>query len=279
MQLDFEILEKIIADALIEDIGQGDITSDLVIPDDAIITADFVAREDCIICGTPVLEEIFSRYGDYIKFQPMSQEGKRLKAGSKIFRISGNAKLILKTERVALNLIQYLSGIATQTSKFVERVSHTKAKILDTRKTLPYYRMLSKYAVWVGGGNNHRFRLDDGILIKDNHIAFANNITDAVTKAKARNTGLKVEVECDNIDQVKEAISAEADIILLDNMDIETLKKAVELRGSKNILLEASGGVNFDSVKEIAETGVDFISVGALTHSVKAIDIGLDISA
>lgn len=277
MQLDFNKLEEIILNALSEDIGQGDITSELVIPDSANITANFVAREDCVVCGIPILEQVFSRYND-VRFQPSVQEGRKLKAGSIIFKVSGNARAILKTERVALNLMQYLSGIATETSKFAEKISHTSARILDTRKTLPGYRMLSKYAVWVGGGNNHRFCLDDGILIKDNHIALAGNIREAVLKAKAGNTGLKVEVECDNLLQVEEAINAEADIILLDNMDIETLKRSVALRGQKNTMLEASGGVNLDNVKGIAETGVDYISVGRLTHSVKAIDIGLDVA-
>ncbi len=277
MQLDSDKLEKIIAAALEEDIGNGDITSELTIGDNQHLSADFVARENCVVAGIPVLEQLFSREGGKITFEPRSLEGKEIKNGDIIFSVSGNARVILAFERVALNLLQYACGIATVTRKFANEVKHTKAKILDTRKTTPNLRLLARYAVWIGGGRNHRFCLDDGILIKDNHIALVGDIEKIISMAKSGTPeGMKVEVECDNLEQVEKAIAAGADIILLDNMDIEMLKKAVAMNNGK-CLLEASGGVNLKTVKAIAETGVDRISVGAITHSAPAVDIGLDI--
>jgi nicotinate-nucleotide pyrophosphorylase (carboxylating) len=277
MQLDLEKVRKIIDAALEEDIGSGDITSNLTIPEDATIKAEFITRENCVVSGIPVLEQIFLKQADKVKFNPTIIEGFEIKKGGSIFSVQGNARVILAYERVALNLLQYMCGIATLTRKFVHEIEHTKVKILDTRKTTPNLRVLAKYAVWIGGGKNHRFCLDDGILIKDNHIAFVGDISKAVELAKfSAPDGLKVEVECDNLDQVEKAIKAGADIILLDNMDIETLKKAVALNNGK-CLLEASGGVNLQTVRAIAETGVDYISVGAITHSAPNIDIGLDI--
>lgn len=279
MDLDFKRVDEIINIALTEDIGKGDITSDFTIDDNAKLTAKFVFREGAIFCGTPVLERIYTKFPD-ISYNPLIPEGKKVRVGTAVFEISGNAKTILKTERVALNLIQRMSGIATQTSKYVEKIAHTKAKILDTRKTTPGLRILEKYSVWIGGGNNHRFCLDDAILIKDNHIAICGNIENAIRKAKEKlisnNKKLTLEIECDNLDQAAKAIELGVDIILLDNMDLDSLRKAVKMAEGTNIRLEASGGVNLENVKDIAETGVDFISVGALTHSVKSVDIGLD---
>ena len=277
MQLDLNKLEKIIIAALEEDIGSGDITSQLTIPEDATITADFVAREDCVVAGIPVLEQIFSRESDKVTFEPKAMEGFDIKKGTVIFRVEGNARVILAFERLALNLLQHMCGIATLTRKFANEVKHTKVKIMDTRKTLPNLRILAKYAVWIGGGKNHRFGLYDGILIKDNHIGFVGDISKAVELAKfSAPNGMRVEVECDTLEQVEKAIKSGADIILLDNMDVATLKKAVEMNNGI-CLLEASGGVDLNTVKAIAEAGVDYISVGKITHSAPCIDIGLDI--
>ena len=278
MQLDLERTEKIIVDALNEDIGSGDITSKLTIPDDAVIEARFVTREKTVICGIPVVEQIFSRKGHQVEVIPQLIEGMVVQAGSCFLKVKGNARVILAYERVALNLLQHMSGVANLTRQFVEKIEHTNAKILDTRKTTVGLRVLEKYAVWIGGGKNHRFCLDDGILIKDNHISIAkSDLKTMVKQAKDKAPeGMKIEIECDTLQQVKDAIEANADIILLDNMNPETLREAVKLNKGKAIL-EASGGVNLKTVKDIAETGVDFISVGALTHSARNIDIGLDI--
>lgn len=279
MQLDLEITEKIIQNALNEDIGKGDITSALTIDNDKVIEGSFVPRERSVICGIPVVEQIFSRRYGEVEVIPELIEGMVVKEGTSFLKVKGKARVILAYERVALNLLQRMSGIANMTRRFADEVSHTKAKILDTRKTTPGLRVLEKYAVWIGGGKNHRFCLDDGILIKDNHISISgSNITAIIQRAKSEApAGMKVEIECDDLTQAEEAINAGADIILLDNMDIESLKKAVGLNAGRAIL-EASGGVTLETVKEIAETGVDYISVGAITHSAVAVDIGLDIN-
>ncbi len=277
MQLDLEKVRKIIATALEEDIGSGDITTNLTVAEDAELHADFVTRENCVVAGIPVLEEIFGRMAGRVRFEPKKLEGMEAKKGDVIFSVHGNARDILSHERVALNLLQYMCGIATTTRDYAKAIAHTKARILDTRKTIPGLRVLAKYAVWIGGGKNHRFGLYDGILIKDNHIAaVGGDVARAVELARLSAEGLKVEVECDTLDQAEKAMKAGADIILLDNMDNETLKKAVALNNGR-CLLEASGGVRLETVKAIAETGVDYISVGAITHSAKSIDIGLDI--
>lgn len=278
MQLDLERTELIIQNALNEDIGKGDITSALTIPDDAVIEAAFVLRENSVICGIPVVEQIFSRKSELVEVIPQTIEGSFEKAGTCFLKVKGNARVILAYERVALNLLQRMSGIASLTRQFVDKVSHTDVKILDTRKTIAGLRVLEKYSVWIGGGKNHRFCLDDGILIKDNHISISDsNITDIVKLAKQNAPeGLKVEIECDTLDQVRQAVAAKADIILLDNMTPELLREAISINNGV-ATLEASGGVNLETVKAIAETGVDYISVGALTHSAVAIDIGLDI--
>ena len=277
MQAYLKEAEAIIKNALIEDIGRGDITSQLVITIDAEAEYVFAAREDICLCGLDVAKKTFALVDGRVKFKSNAKDGDKIKKGKVITTVSGSVRSILKGERVALNFMQHLSAISTKTSKFVLQVKGTGAKILDTRKTTPGLRGLEKYAVFCGGGKNHRMRLDDGILIKDNHIDMAGGIKNALEKAKKGNKHkLLIEVECDNLKQVSEALSAGADIIMLDNMDVKTMKKAVRIVAGK-ALLEASGGVNIKNVKAIAKTGVDFISVGALTHSAASVDIGLDI--
>ncbi len=274
MPIDKKEFDRIISVALSEDIGEGDITSNLTIPKDLQGEMVFTPREDIVFCGTPILENICNRFN--ISLDIRIDEGAAIKSGEHIAIIKGRARDILCIERVSLNLLQHMSGVATLTNKYVQKVMHTNVKILDTRKTLAGLRAIEKYAVTVGGGTNHRMRLDDGILIKDNHIAIIGGITKAVNAAKnGKNLNLKIEVECDTLEQVREAIDAEADIILLDNMDNNTLCKSVKMANGE-LLLEASGGVNLTTVQKIAETGVDFISVGALTHSAPNVDIGLD---
>jgi nicotinate-nucleotide pyrophosphorylase (carboxylating) len=270
-------IDQIIALALAEDIGTGDITSNITIPADK--TAEFVinAREEMVICGVDVACRVFKTVNKDIKLTRHFKDGDIAKAGDDIISGSGNACAILAAERVALNLLRQMSGVATHTRKFVEAVAGTKAKILDTRKTIPGLRYLQKYAVKTGGGQNHRYCLDDMILIKDNHISVCGGILPALKKAKEQAPkGMKIEVECDTLEQVEQAVEGQADIILLDNMDIATLKQAIALVDGK-IPLEASGNINLKTVAEIAKTGVDFISAGILTHSALSVDIGLDI--
>lgn len=270
-------IDKIIKLSLEEDIGKGDITSNITIPADK--TAEFVirAREEMVISGIDVACRVFELVSKDIALNKYFKDGDLAKSGDDIISGSGNARAILAAERVALNLLRQMCGVSTHTRKFVDAVAGTKAKILDTRKTIPGLRYLQKYSVTMGGGQNHRYCLDDMILIKDNHISVCGGITPALQKAKAEApAGMKIEVECDTLAQVAEAVEGKADIILLDNMDIGTLKKAVALVGGK-IPLEASGNVNLATVGDIAKTGVDFISAGTLTHSALSVDIGLDI--
>jgi len=276
MQLDLEKIDKIIKNALDEDIGEGDITSFLTIGDDEKTSMAFVSRENIVVCGLDIIARLFEIFDSKIEFSPLKKDGEIAKNGEKIATVSGSAKSILTTERTALNLLQHLCGIATKTHEYVEAIKGTNAKILDTRKTTPCLRVLEKYAVRTGGGQNHRMRLDDGILIKDNHIHIAGGIKEALIKAKeGNNKGLKIEIECDTLEQLSQAIEAGADIILLDNMSAEDLKEAVSISGGK-VKLEASGGITLENINEIAKTGVDFISVGAITHSARNVDIGLD---
>lgn len=273
--LDTIYLEQIVKAALAEDIGNGDITTQLTIPADPMVTATLTAKQAGIIAGQQVAEAAYNALDGRVEYVPLVDDGTCVNPGDAIGNVSGTARTVLTGERVCLNFLQHMSGVATLTSKYVELVSHTKAKIVDTRKTIPGMRRLDKYAVMVGGGRNHRFGLSDGILIKDNHIAASGGIVAAITAAKkyAPHT-MKVEIEVTKISQLKEAILAGADIVMLDNMDIETMREAVAIAEGK-VLLEASGGVNMDTVKEIAETGVDIISIGALTHSAPALDISL----
>jgi len=262
--------------ALAEDIGDGDITTRAIVPDATRMRLVMVTREPVVVAGIPVAVETFKRLDRESEIKIDAFDGSRLESGAVIAKIDGLASALLSAERTALNFVQTLSGIATLTRKFVDRIEGTGAVLLDTRKTLPGLRSLSKYATAVGGATNHRLRLDDGVLIKDNHIAVAGSVGEAIRLAKAK--GLKnVQIECDTIDQVGQALAAGADRLLLDNMAPETLREAVAITAGR-VPLEASGGVTLETVRNIAETGVDFISVGAITMSAPAVDIGLDLA-
>jgi nicotinate-nucleotide pyrophosphorylase (carboxylating) len=256
---------------LAEDVGAGDVTSVAVIDEDAVCEARIVLKEPGIVCGLYVAAAVFDELG--ARLQPLVADGDRIEPGP-VARVDGPARAVLTGERLALNLVGRLSGIATLTSRFVEAVEGTGATILDTRKTTPGLRELEKYAVRCGGGTNHRLGLFDGVLIKDNHLQLAGSIGEAV--ARARDTGLPIEVECDTLDQVASALAAGADRILLDNMSPDELREAVALTGGR-AELEASGGVTLANVRTVAETGVNFISVGALTHSARTLDCSLEV--
>jgi nicotinate-nucleotide pyrophosphorylase (carboxylating) len=272
------LLDRIITNALEEDLGPGDLTTDLIIGGDIVGKAVLETREDIVLAGLPVFMRVFSILDPYISFETYYEDGDKVDAGEVICSINGAMASILKAERTALNLIQRMSGIATLTSMYVSRAVSDKVKILDTRKTVPGLRLLDKYAVPMGGGCNHRFGLFDGILIKDNHVAVAGSVKRAVEVARKNAPhGIKVEVEVEDLDGVKTAIEAGADIILLDNMAPEPMKKAVDFVAGR-ALLEASGGITLENIKEVAATGVDMISIGALTHSVRAVDLSLEIS-
>lgn len=276
MQRAFDI-QAFLMDALQEDIGHGDITSNAVIPEGASGNYVFRAREAMTVSGSPFIPMIFAMLDESVRVELKVEEGQDVPAGTIMAEVSGSVRAVLAGERVALNMLQHLSGIATATYAYVKAVEGTSAKIVDTRKTLPGWRELQKYAVRCGGGQNHRMGLYDGVLIKDNHIVIAGSVHAAVQAAKQGVPVMtQVEVECDTFEQVEEAIAAGADIILLDNMDNATLGKAVAAAKAKGITTEASGNVNLETVRGIAETGVDVISIGRLTHSVRAVDIGLD---
>jgi len=278
---DIEQFSTIIKNALAEDIGTGDITSNLLIPEAQNAEMAFVARENMVACGLFLIAltyDLVSKtavFATQVRVNVNVREGEMVQKGTILATAKGNARILLAGERVALNLMQRMCGIASLTKQYVEAVRGTKATILDTRKTMPNLRIADKYAVKTGGGENHRFRLDDIVLIKDNHIALCGGIYEAVAKARA-GTDLPIVVECDTLAQVTEAIKAAPTRILLDNMSLEMLREAVQMSAGK-IKLEASGGVNLSTVRAIAETGVDYISVGALTHSAAAADIGADI--
>ncbi len=270
-------VKKIIEKALKEDIGPGDVTSEATIPVGSTSTAEILAKQDLVLAGLDVSLEVFHFLDSAIQFTRFAQDGDRIKSGKVIARVSGSTRVLLAGERVALNLLQHISGIATLTSKYVEQLKGLKAQALDTRKTLPGLRQLEKYAVRIGGGKNHRFGLYDGVLIKDNHIKAGGSITKAIESAR-RNAHhlLKVEVETKTLDEVREALAAKADIIMLDNMPIDMIREAVKLINGQ-VLIEASGNVTFETIREIGETGVDFISSGSLTHSAPAADISMKI--
>lgn len=274
-------IDQIILNAFREDIGDGDITTSATIDNNAKGRADFLVKADGIIAGLDVVERVFQLYDSALRFERRASDGDIVKSGTIIGLVSGNASSILSTERTALNFIQRMSGIATYANQFAEAIKHTKAKIIDTRKTAPGLRILDKLAVTYSGCQNHRIGLYDMFLIKDNHIAASGSITNAVTTCKKflaeKKKDYKIEVEVTNLEQTREALKNDVDIIMLDNFDINLMKEAVKLINGR-VLVEASGGVNLDTVKAIAETGVDLISVGALTHSVKALDISLNLS-
>lgn len=273
MQRSFDITSFLEA-ALAEDIGSGDVTGNTTIPAVAQAQFAFVAREPIVVSGMNYLAPLFSLLDPKSQLTLCAHDGDRADPGSKLAVISGNARALLAGERTALNLVQHLSGIATETRTYVDAVAGTGTKILDTRKTLPGLRSLQKYAVTCGGGTNHRMGLYDAIMIKDNHIAVAGSITAAVTMARA--SGFKIHVECDTLAQLDEALSVGVDSVLLDNMDIPTLTEAVARCKARGVWSEASGNVKLQTVRAIAETGVNAISIGRLTHSVRAVDIGLD---
>jgi nicotinate-nucleotide pyrophosphorylase (carboxylating) len=270
----FEI-DRIIQTALQEDIGSGDITTLSTVPKGTPAQAELVAKEDFYLSGIEVAQRVFSLLDAHVAFDALREDGGFVKRGEVIAWIKGDAHTLLQGERVALNLLQRMSGIATHTAAFVAAVAESDAIIVDTRKTMPGLRVLDKYSVRMGGGQNHRTSLYDGVLIKENHITAAGGITAAVAGAKKRAPHtLKIEVETENMDDVREALDAGADIIMLDNMDLDTMREAVELIDGRAIA-EASGGVNLETVSDIAKTGVNLISVGALTHSSPAVDISM----
>jgi nicotinate-nucleotide pyrophosphorylase (carboxylating) len=266
--------------ALAEDIGTGDATTLATVPPNLTARAVMRARQRLVVAGTPFAEAAFRALSRKIKIEPIIRDGQSAGAGAAILRISGPARPILSAERVALNFVQRLSGVATLTSEFVRAVHGTRAQILDTRKTTPGWRRFEKYAVACGGGTNHRMGLHDMVLIKDNHLAALRNekpnaIAAAIARARRKYPKLKIEVEADSLDQVRQALDAGAEMILLDNMSLNELSQAV-IMAEGFAKTEASGGVTLKTVRAIAKTGVDFISVGALTHSASAVDIGLD---
>ena len=272
--LNYLIVDKIIKNALEEDIPYGDITTSSIVTKGSKAKASLIAKEDGIICGLPVFERVFTILGE-VKFISLIEEGSRVKSGDIIGEVKGNALNILMCERVALNLLQKMSGIATLTNKYVNELKGLNTKILDTRKTTANLRILEKYAVKIGGGNNHRFSLSDGILIKDNHIGYAGTIKEAIRLTKEKSSFIrKIEVETESKEDVIEALEAGADIIMLDNMSPSQVAEMVKLING-HALTECSGNITLDTVRNYALSGVDFISSGELTHSVKAFDISL----
>ena len=271
-------LQRKIEEWLFEDVGHGDITTMATIPADEKGTGILYAKKSGLIAGLDIAEQVFHTVDHELSFQRFVTEGSQVQKGNVIAEVTGSVQAILTGERLALNLLQRLSGIATRTQLFVQEISHTQARIVDTRKTTPGLRLLEKYAVRVGGGHNHRFALYDAVMIKDNHSKSAGGIKEAVRKAReAIPHTMKIEVEAESLMQVQEALEAGADIIMLDNMSCDLMREAVQIISGKAII-EASGGVTLETVRAIAETGVDVISVGGLTHSVAALDISLDLN-
>ena len=268
-------LDPFVRATLAEDLGTGgDLTSNAVIPADARLTAVLASRDAVVIAGLPLAEAFFRALDPAVTVEQFSRDGDCVAAGTALLRLTGNARALLAAERSALNTVQHLTGIATLTRSYVDAIAGSGAILLDTRKTLPGLRLLEKYATRMGGATNHRLRLDDGVMIKDNHVAIAGGITPAVAAAKAAGL-VNIVVEVDRIDQIEPALAAGADRLLLDNMDVATLRAAVALIAGR-VPTEASGGVRLDTIRAIAETGVTFISVGRLTQSAPAADIGLD---
>jgi nicotinate-nucleotide pyrophosphorylase (carboxylating) len=269
-------VEKLIDLWLLEDVGHGDLTATLMV--DASAQADFIvnAREHMVVAGIDVMAMVFRRWDPRIHVDLLRIDASRVPAGESLARVSGPAQGILTAERTALNIVQRMSGIATETARYVAEIGDSKARLVDTRKTTPGLRMLEKHAVLCGGASSHRLGLDSGVMLKDNHIAVCGSIAAAVAKARAAVPILtRIEVECDRLDQVHEALAAGADVIMLDNMPLDVMREAVAIVAGR-VPLEASGGVRFDRVRAIAETGVDYISCGRLTQSSSAVDIGLD---
>ena len=268
-------VDNIIKTALLEDINYCDVTTDHLIPAEQDGTARFVSKADGIVCGTEIAVRVFQILDENVSFEILKKDGEEVKKGDVILTLKGKTAVLLKGERTALNLIQHMSGISTAANKYVKIVEGTNASIADTRKTLPGLRPLQKYAVMTGGAKNHRYNLSDAAMLKDNHIDAAGGITNAITKLRSKIGHMtKIEVETRNLDELQEALNAKADIIMLDNMSPELMKEAVEITNGRAIL-EASGGITDETLRAVAESGVDIISVGALTHSVKAFDISM----
>jgi nicotinate-nucleotide pyrophosphorylase (carboxylating) len=275
MKIDKIEIDKIVSRALKEDIGSGDITSTLIISRDKTAKAFLLSKEEGVIAGLQVAKYVFRKLDKNIRWRNLVKEGEFVSAGTKIALVEGHYRALLTGERTALNFLQRMSGIASITLKYVEQLYGLKTKILDTRKTVPGLRLLDKYSVYKGTGTNHRIGLYDMVMIKDNHIKAAGGISKAVTHiTKKLNNKIKIEVETTTLKEVKEALNSEVNIIMLDNMSIKQMKEAVKMINGK-AKVEASGGVDINSVRKIANTGVDYISVGALTHSVKALDIAM----
>lgn len=269
-------LAEFVRRVLAEDMGSGgDVTSQATIEPFARFTAEMNCREPIVAAGLDIAIAFFRSLDGEVRIDRLVQDGERVPAGTVLLRLDGNARAMLAAERSALNTLQHLSGIATLTRRYVDAIAGTGATLLDTRKTVPGLRLLAKYAARMGGAKNHRMRMDDGLLIKDNHVGVAGGVAEAVRAAKAHGTGLRIQVEVDRVEQIEPAIEAGAERLLLDNMPPETLREAVALVAGR-VPLEASGGVRLETIRAIAETGVDYISVGRITQSAPAVDIGLD---
>ena len=268
-------VDDIIKTALLEDMNYCDVTTDYLIPAEQEGEGKFVSKADGIVCGVEVAVRVFKILDENISVEVLKNDGDQVKKGDEILKLKGKTAVLLKGERTALNLIQHMSGIATASNKYAKIVEGTKASIADTRKTLPGLRPLQKYAVMTGGAKNHRYNLSDAAMLKDNHIDASGGITNAITKLRSKIGHMtKIEVETRNLDELKEALAAKADIIMLDNMSPELMKQAVEITNGRAVL-EASGGITDETLRAVAESGVDIISVGALTHSVQAFDISM----
>src|SRR5437899_3921132 len=276
--IDLTLLRDTLVAALREDIGSGDITSHATIPAAARATARYVTKEPLVVGGIPIVEEILSLVDAELQFKTHTTDGSSLPSGTTLAEVRGSARSILTAERTSLNILQRLCGIATLTRHYVDRIQGTRARIVDTRKTVPGLRLLDKYAVTCGGGMNHRMGLFDGVLIKNNHLAFHSSVAHAIQEAR-RHLGhlVKIEVEVRNLDELRAAIDSGAEVILLDNFDPQQTRRAVEIAAGR-VPLESSGGITLATVRSFAEAGVDYISVGALTHSVSAVDIHLRVT-
>ena len=269
-------IDAVIDAALREDMPEGDVTSESIIPAAAVSEAVFLAKEDGVLAGLAVARRVFEKIDPAVEFAEVVRDGASFRKGDKLARLKGPTVALLKGERTALNFLQHLCGVATAARRFVDAVAGTKTRILDTRKTTPGLRLLEKYAVRTGGGTNHRLSLSDMVLIKDNHLRHVGSVAEAVRRARASiRPGVRIEVEAADLAQVRDALAAGADMIMLDNMSLEMMREAVVLAAGR-VPLEASGNMTLDRVRAVAETGVDYISVGALTHSARAVDISLD---
>ncbi len=277
MSLDFFVIKSLLEQVLAEDIGGGDLTTDNLFTPLIEGKAEFLAKETGIVAGLPVAQMLYQILDPRVKWQEAVHDGQQVYPGTVLARVEGSMRSILTGERTALNFLQRLSAIATKTNSYVDLVSEYNVRILDTRKTTPGLRILEKYAVKVGGGTNHRFNLSDAVLLKDNHIKAAGSLTEAVQSIKKQiPVTAKIEVEVETLEQVREALDNKVDIIMLDNMSVSMMKKAVELIDGR-VLVEASGGINKENILEVAATGVNLISIGELTHTVKALDISLEV--